>query len=233
MELNKKETILKDVKKTLNKIYKKYKEIGINSIYLWGSIISEDFDPNKSDVDSVAIVNNEMPLSYEDKIIKEIKDLQPKIKDFKIRFVYLEELNDNIQRGNLTKYVSPRQLLWNLKYWHLVCGKKQLASDFKVDTNLNKITKEKRVEIKNKFEEIRTGKAKDGQYFGKAVLRLIYYTEQSRNQFPYSQTNLLKHTSPENKEIVKKLIKIKNDKWNLSQLKKEFKDLDKILEKIA
>lgn len=233
MKLDEKKIILNNVKKTLNKIYKKYKEIGINSIYLWGSILSEDFDSNKSDVDSVAIVNNKMPLSYEDKIIKEIKDLQPKIKDFKIRLVYLDELNNNNKKGNLTKYVSPRQLLWNLKYWHLVCGKKYSESDFKLDTNLNKIKMEKRIAIRNKFEEIKTSKTKDGQYFGKAVLRLIYYTEQSRNKFPFSLANLLKHTSPENKEIVKKLIKIRNDGWNLSQLKKEFKDLDKILDKIA
>jgi len=233
MKLDKKEAILGEVKKTLRKIYDKYEDMGLKSIYLWGSIISEDFDYKKSDVDSIAIVDNKMPLNYEDKIIKEIKNASPKIKDFKIRFIYLDELNNNTQKGNLTKYVSPRQLLWDLKYWDLVCGKRYSETDFKLDTNLNKIIKEKRVDISKRFKEIISERVRDGQYFGKAVLRLIYYTEQQRDQFPYSYKNLLKCASPENKKMVHKLIQIKKDGWDLKQLKNEFMDIDKIIKKIA
>ncbi|UZE93616.1 MAG: hypothetical protein IB618_02475 [Candidatus Pacearchaeota archaeon] len=52
------EEILAKTYSALKNIFLRYEGKGIISIYLWGSILSEDFNLGKSDIDSIAIVKN-------------------------------------------------------------------------------------------------------------------------------------------------------------------------------
>ena len=194
---------IREIIKTLKTIYKEYKDKGMNSIYLWGSITNKDFNPDKSDIDSIAICSNKLKLSEEAKIINEIKKLSPKIKDFKLRFVYLDELNGKRRKGNLTKYITSEQLLYEMGYWVYVCGIKYSNKDFNLKPNLKNIIRGLQKIIKKRSKNI-----KDNKYIEKAVLRLIYYEEQLKgNKFQYSKKDLMKKATGKNKLLVKDILK--------------------------
>jgi len=201
VKMNQKET-LKEARKTLKKIFRKYHNKGMDSIFLWGSIINKDFDLKSSDVDSIAIVNNKLDLKKEKKIIWELKKISPEIKNFKIRFVYIDELNNKGKKGSLTKYITPEQLIYDMKNWEYVVGIKYSEKSFSLKPNISRIIKTLEKKIKNMKSK------KDEVYKKKAILRLIYYKEQlGGNNFPYSRNNLINKVKGKNKFLIQKLIK--------------------------
>lgn len=201
----------------LQQIYKEHKDRGINAIYLWGSITEDTFNPEKSDVDSIAIVSDNSNL-IEQEINQKIKNLAPHINDFDLRLVHLKELNENISQNYLTKYICPEQLIFELPNWEFICGKKYYQKDFDIEPNLDNIIKFYESKIKLDLENL---EKKPKIILGKTILKKIYFEEQKEgNLFPFSYTNMLKYTSDKNIGKVKKLLEIKARNWNKDELKK-------------
>ena len=58
----------KIVEDALTDVYENYKDRGLLSVYLYGSLLTEDFNPEMSDIDSIGIVDDELSLFVEDEI---------------------------------------------------------------------------------------------------------------------------------------------------------------------
>ena len=66
--MNIKQKKIKKIESTLKEIYKRYKNKGALSIYLWGSILTGDYNPKSSDIDSIAIVDKNAKLKDNEEI---------------------------------------------------------------------------------------------------------------------------------------------------------------------
>lgn len=200
-------------KSNLDLIYKKYKDEGITSIYLWGSITTEDFNPLTSDIDSIAIVNESFDVNLEFQIQSELQAVYDGTNRFGFRVLYVSELKTGLQeKSNLASYISPAFFIFDLPNWMHVAGKKYLQADF--TDNIPKISDviRFRVEeiINRKWQdasEIEVGKE---QYYIKCLWRILHLQQLARGESgSFSYTFVAKHANGEEKEIVDILNEIK------------------------
>jgi predicted nucleotidyltransferase len=114
----------------LKEIFGRYSGKGIEAMYLWGSILREDFNPEISDIDSIGIANDATPLHLEDEIKQEIQKLMPEISKFGFRLLYKSELSGEKIKSLLATYISPQSHILDLPNWKHVAGKEFNQSDF-------------------------------------------------------------------------------------------------------
>ena len=202
-------------KQILKDLYIKYSERGAISIYLWGSIITDDFSPETSDVDAVAIAKDDLSLE-EERVINDILT-HSGVKDFKIRFVYLSEFNGGEARSNLARSINPKLLLNDFKYWQHVAGKKFTQADFAMpDASLSELVQIVSRELRQRYIPELETKPENYKYFLKACARAVYYFQQIRlnKTWPFSYTALAAHASPDDHEIVEAILKLKESNWD-------------------
>jgi len=170
------------IESTLKEIYKKYKDRGILSIYLWGSILTEDFNSKSSDIDSIAIVDEKSKIKDNEEINNFLKIRFQKI-DFKLNYLYLDELNGGKIKSRLAEVIVPNLLLLDFKNWKLIIGKRYSRKDFKlkeinldeaVQLNLNAIKKDH-------LPLFKKGDFKVTPYFIKNLMKVCYYLNQIDN----------------------------------------------------
>ncbi|MEK7185489.1 MAG: hypothetical protein AAB726_02600 [Patescibacteria group bacterium] len=207
----------------LKKVYDQYEKIGLLAVYIWGSVLTEDFNPEKSDVDSIGIVEKSFPIEKELEIATLLKKSSPEVKDLKMRLVYLDELNGSKSRGYLARHIAPTLLLHDFEYWHHVAGKKYKRSDFK----LKNISSKQAVGLKLKEiydRHILEIKKNDTYYvyFLKALARLVSFSQQEKagEIWRFSYASLRAHASSEDKEIVENILKIRRNNWDKDEFQK-------------
>lgn len=212
--MNKEEIIL-EAKKELQEIYSGFCSKGIIAIYLWGSITTEDFDTQKSDIDAIAVVDDGANLDDERIINARLQDDKLKDHAFKINFIYTDELNAQGIKGNLAKFVEPKLLLLDLPFWFHVAGEKIDGDNFKI----NKISPSEASQVLLKKIEERyfplSADNKDYKYFLKALARFCYYIQQGdsiKESFSYS--GLDKNKNDVTREVVEALLEIKSKDWD-------------------
>ncbi|MBI2629580.1 nucleotidyltransferase domain-containing protein [Candidatus Pacearchaeota archaeon] len=222
MKMRIKQKQIKLIESILKEIYEKYKDRGILSIYLWGSILTEDFNPKSSDIDSIAIVNEKSKIKDNKKINNFLKSRFPGI-DFKLNYLYLDELNGGKVKSRLAKVIAPNLLLLDFKTWRLVTGKNYSREDFK----LKKIDFDKAVRLnldaanKNHLPLFKRGDFSITPYFIKNLMKVCHYLNQKdigEHVFMYKE--LLRKSPKKRKKIVKLLLKIRKDNWDKSLTKK-------------
>jgi len=220
MKINQKQ--IKIIKPILKKIYSKYKNKGVLSIYLWGSVLTEDFDSKLSDIDSIAIVNANAKIKDNKEINNFLKGSSP-YKDFKLNYLYLDELNKGKKKSSLAKVIAPNLLLLDFKNWELIVGKRYSRKDFK----LKEISFDKAMQLnliaikKNHLPLFKKGDFKVTPYFIKNLMKVCHYLNQKdigKHVFKYKE--LLKKSPKERKKIVSILLKIRKNNWNKSLTKK-------------
>lgn len=99
----------------------------IESIYLWGSITTDEYIEGKSDIDALAFVDESTDIS-EKKRLNEIVGQQ--LSGLKINFLYQSELNGEAPKGGLTNVIKPEVILYDFPAWIHVCGQKFNKNDF-------------------------------------------------------------------------------------------------------
>jgi predicted nucleotidyltransferase len=219
--MNRREVIAK-AETALRRVYKDYRKRGIVAIYLWGSVLSRDYRYGKSDIDAIAIVRDTLPLKYEKKI-KEF--LGAKIENFRIRFLYIGELNGKQIKSNLATFIDPRLLLYDLPHWRHVAGKIFKRKDFMssdldargaIQLTIAQIYKRNLPELK-----MQIGREKYSILI-KALARLCHYL-QSQNGKPHSFSyfRLRKTTNHDTQSIVMRLLKLRNRGWDRKIFMKE------------
>ena len=120
------------VKLALKELFNKYKDEGIISIYLYGSITGQDFNADSSDIDTIVVAEQKLSLDMEDEMKEFLSKRFSEIPRFGVRILYLDELNlmESSQKSKLTFFIPAKILLSDFPYWELVSGKKFTTSDF-------------------------------------------------------------------------------------------------------
>lgn len=116
----------------LKRVYEDYKNKGIISIYLWGSVTRNDWHPDISDIDAIAIVDKNIDLGERAKINQRLKEeFTPNLK-LGLQFFGIEELNGGEPYTLLSKYQPAGYLLMRFNDWVYVAGEGYKRDDFAV-----------------------------------------------------------------------------------------------------
>ncbi len=106
-------------------------------------MLTNEFNPGSSDVDSIAIVQNEVPLELEEKMMNHVRTTYPGLEDFYIRFIYLGELNGEKARAPLASVIYPKILLLEMPNWRHIIGQEFTNQDFEsIETKLEQVEAE-------------------------------------------------------------------------------------------
>jgi hypothetical protein len=214
-----KEELIKIISKSLKDVYEKYTYQGLLSMYIWGSILTDDFNPETSDIDCIGMVEDDFDLKNESIIQNELALLHPEIKKIGFRVVCKSELNTGISKGNLGLIGNPALLLLDLPTWYWVCGIKFTQNDF----NLTVPTFEQALVLRYKntrerWPDIDLVKPEQVQYLIKQMFRIDHLKQLINNKseykiFSYSSVN-------DGSEIMNICLKIKSSNWNFEEFNK-------------
>ena len=211
-------------KKILEEIYEKYHSQGLEAIYLWGSVITHDFNPETSDVDSIGIVEDFADSKIEDEIKKYLAATYPEIHKFGFRLLYKSELNGGPSRAFLSSVITPQLLLLDLPCWELAAGNPFTQKDFKLSVPSFGDAIKLHVESLHKFQWTVVKdipENRQGQFL-KEVARIIDVQQKMQGiEYPFSYSNILENSKEGvDRDITEALIECKRSKWDSSVFKK-------------
>jgi hypothetical protein len=232
------EEIKKQAKEALKKVYDKYNSLGLEAIYLDGSILTKDFDLKVSDVDSIGIVNDSFPVELEDVVKDFLSKEYPQIRQFGFRLLYKSELNGDQIKSFLASVIQPELLLFALPDWELVIGKSFSQTDFKLPILSYRRLRD--MEIRNfyKFNWTEVSKIKEG-YGGhinllKTIIHIIDFEQKEKGIMnnTFSPLLVLDNTEGEEKEIMEFIMENKKNNWDYSMFRNNSSFLQKYVNKL-
>lgn len=210
--------IFEQAKTELKRVYDKYSGRGIASIYLWGSILTEDFDADRSDIDSIALVVDSTPIELQKIIGDELASSE--VPRLHLNIVYLSELSKSPVKGGLCAVIDPRLLLLDFPFWKHVAGKKYNVKDFGLPKPTYRQAAEIQLQnIKNRqWSDVSRISPFERMYFVKALARLIHVLQASRQQSkePFSYAGILKHANKEEKPVVEAINELRANNSKIS-----------------
>lgn len=211
-------TLITAVSQSLQKVFDDYKAHGMEAVYLWGSVTTEDFDPETSDVDSIAIVSGDFDVKLESVIRDHLQSLHPDLLKFGFRLLYVEELRSGSPiKSQLAKWISPRLLLLDLPNWHYVAGKKYTQADL-TDKPVTY-----REAMKLRLEQLRERGWEDGanveprdeSIYLKNVWRMVHLMQLMRGiNTAFSYSSVKANTDADEREIVQALDAMKRSRYD-------------------
>lgn len=221
----------------LARIYEDNKDNGLQSIYLWGSIITPDFSPETSDIDTVGILSDDADFAEFNKMREWLPKLEPSLKRLQINFFYLSELKGEPARSDLARLQDAEQAVFDFPYWIHVCGNKYKPEDFPAVSTSQALKHQIQLTI------TRRGWAENPddyygpiglQYFCKALAWLCYNINKlSGPPGPFSWKELETQSNEGDKQLVNKLVELKSSGWNETNIKDELPFLINQLEFLA
>jgi len=223
MKISKRE--FETIKFTLKEIYSEFHPIGVQSVYLWGSVLSDEYLSNESDIDSIAIVKDNTLPKYEEEI-------RSRIKDFNINLLYLGELNGSKIHSRLAGNIHPKLLLLDFEGWKKVSGKKFLRVEFKI----KEISFDEAIKISlekiNKVYFCKTGNPPD-KYLIKSVIKICHYlNEKEKGRHLFTHRNLIKNCPKERKNIIQTLLLIKESNWSNESIERNLSEIKRFLNEL-
>ncbi|MFA4942377.1 MAG: hypothetical protein WC564_01950 [Patescibacteria group bacterium] len=211
----------KDPEEVLIEIFNEYKDQGLISLYLYGSILTKDYIEGESDIDSIGLASEDMPITLENEIKNKLCE-KFNFDKFGFRLLYKSELDTGIIKGNLASFIHPQLLLLDFPYWKTVAGQVFLRSDF----SLADIDTAGAIKIRlNHLTQIDDGsyKTHPGEkhiLFLKVLARIIFHLQKERNLTePFSYSSILSHSNTEEKPVAEAILRCKESKWSESVFK--------------
>jgi predicted nucleotidyltransferase len=201
---------MKDKAKDL--LFKKFLEYQyIRSIYLWGSITTNEFDSEESDIDSIGIVDEETSIS-EKQIINQ--SLSEEIPQLKINFIYMSELDGGQIKESLARVIPVECLLYDMPFWIHVAGTNYKKEDFVLGrVSIETVIESQIKKIKDRY--LPRPEKSSYAYFGKALSRLCYFIHQIKDKpKPFTYSDLLNDSTDLTHDICNNLVEAKRRKWN-------------------
>jgi len=220
---------------TLKIVYDKYHSLGIEAIYLWGSVVSDEYNPALSDVDVVAILKDDHSVDKES-IRRELKTIAPEINMFGFNCVIIKELKDGVSINNrLTYVIHPRMLLADMKYWELVEGRNFTVTDFTdVPPTADELIVLQLMKIK-RDNWVNSSNVEDNfiVYYLKGLTRLVYYKQWARNVVqPFTYKGVSKYANSSEKEIIKIFNQVKESDYDRVEFLKYENIMDDFVSKL-
>ncbi|HSX41837.1 MAG TPA: hypothetical protein VLE93_00630 [Candidatus Saccharimonadales bacterium] len=208
----------------LEKLYQDWRPKGLLSLYAWGSAVTVDYNPSKSDLDIMGIISdeaNEKDFAILDEIVRRYT---PEANDPGLRVLYLSELRTGKPKSWMGGIIHPRLLLLDFPAWTHVAGQKFVRSDFP----LRDLTPQEAVAFKLKeiydrhYRAVGEKQEQAHYYYCKALYRVCYYLDQATNKYPFSYTALHASANPRIKPIVEPLEKLKHNHWDQALFDKAY-----------
>ena len=211
----------KTPEQALREVFDEYKDRGIISLYLYGSILTKDYVEGESDIDSVGFAAEDVALSLENEIKNRLCE-KSGFDKFGFRILYKSELDTGIIKGNLASFIHPQLLLLDFPHWKHVAGKVFSRSD----SSLAEIDAAGAVRIRlNHLVKIEDGSYKtapgDGHIlFLKVLARIMFHLQKERGyNEPFSYSSVLSHSNEEEKPVAEAILNCKKDKWSETAFK--------------
>ena len=185
------------------------------SIYLWGSILTDEFDTESSDIDAIGIVGDDVPISEKDLLNK---TLQTKLARLKINFLYLSELNGGETRESMARFIPIECILYDMPFWLHVAGRKLQKEDFVTgQVSLDKVILSSLEQIRNRFLPV--VKPKDQVYFAKAIAKLCYFIHQKIDPAkPFRYHDLIEDATNDTRDACLSIVRMKDASWNIDPI---------------
>ncbi|MFA5024650.1 MAG: hypothetical protein WC523_06915 [Patescibacteria group bacterium] len=206
----------KTPEQALTEIFDEYKDRGLISLYLYGSILTNDYNEGESDIDSIGFASEDMPLTLEKEIKNKLCE-KSEFDKFGFRLLYKSELDAGAIKGNLASFIHPQLLLLDFPYWKHAAGKIFLRSDFLLDD----IDTAEAVKIRlNHLVKIEDGsfKTEPGNkhiLFLKVLARIMFHLQKERGYSePFSYSSVFSHSNEEEKPVARAILNCKKNKWN-------------------
>jgi hypothetical protein len=200
----------------LNKIFQDYKDQGLLSIYLWGSIITPDFNPELSDIDAVGILSDKADFDEMNKMRNWLPNAEPRLKRLQINFLFLSELMGGAPKSHLARLHDAEQAVSDFPYWIYVAGKKFAPNDFPTVVP-GQVLKHQAALVETKMNWVLLGEYGDMglQYFCKGLAWLCYdINKTSAPSGPFSWKDLEKEANDETKALIHELLTLKSKQWD-------------------
>lgn len=210
------------IESVLKKVYSDYKDKGILSIYLWGTVLTDDFNPRTSDIDSIAIVSNKAKPEDNDYINGFLEGHSKELKNFKLNYIYLDDLNGGKIKSNLAKVIDPRLLLLDFENWKHVAGKTYSRKNFKLkEITFDNAVRLELLAIRKRFLPLfKQNNFEYTPYFTKYLIMVCYYLNQKESgKHRFSYNELLERSPKNRKSLVKILLNLKKNNWDQELMK--------------
>jgi hypothetical protein len=188
----------------------------IEAIYLWGSILRLDFDPDSSDIDCVAIGE----LTAQDPDVLNLQDnARAKYKELaqlNIRLLYLCDLNGAGPHSELAQLIDPRLLLADFSSWTWVWGRHLTLSDFTLRAcNLHEAYSVRLGALKGRLQRcLAVPRTESPRYVLKEAGYLIHLIHQLSNDiYPFSYNELVKRSDEMTKKLSRVIVSARSRGW--------------------
>lgn len=201
---------------TLKEVFDEYEDGGLLSLYLYGSILTKDYIEGESDIDSIGLAAEDMPLALENEIKNKLCE-KSGFDKFGFRLLYKSELDTGTIKGNLASFIDPQLLLLDFPHWKHVAGRVFSRSDFLLED----ISAAEAVRIRLRHLE----KIEDGSYktapgdkhilFLKVLARIMFHLQKERgHNEPFSYSSVLSHANEEERPVAEAILDCKKSKWS-------------------
>lgn len=168
----------------LIEIFDEYKDQGVISLYLYGSILTKDYIEGESDIDSIGFATEDVSLVLENEIKNKLCE-KTGFNDFGFRILYKSELDTGIIKGNLASFIHPQLLLIDFPYWRHASGEIFSRSDFLLSdistAGAIKISLDRLVKIED--GSYKTAPGNKHVLFLKVLDRIMFYLQRDRGFF--------------------------------------------------
>ncbi|HEV7424484.1 MAG TPA: hypothetical protein VGO21_04835, partial [Candidatus Paceibacterota bacterium] len=200
----------------LKEVFDEYKDQGLISLYLYGSIITKDYMEGESDIDSIGFASENMPLTLENEIRNKLCE-KSGFGKFGFRLLYKSELDTGTIKGNLASFIDPQLLLLDFPHWKHVAGQVFSRSDFSL-TDIDAIGA-----VKIRLNHL--ARIEDGSYktapedkhilFLKVLARIIFHLQKERGcDEPFSYSSILSYSNEEERPVAQGILNCKKNKWS-------------------
>ena len=221
---NRQEEILQKAAEELKNVYNSYHSQGLEAVYLWGSILRDDFKPESSDIDSIGIADDSMDFALEKQIQTELAGRIPGLSKFGFRLIYKSELSGGKIKGFLSSVQSPKSHLLDLPNWQFIEGKRFQQSDFakKLPTYLD-AAKAEISELRKHQEKYKEHQVDDYPHFIKKIAQIVDLLQKqrgARGRFSYHDIVSKAPEGSLEKQVALALGDIKNSGYNIGVIKK-------------
>lgn len=208
-----------EARQEISELYDDHPEL--QSVYFQGSITfadtEADFDPETSDIDTVAIVPDHLPIEKEGFFREQLE--QRSRYEMGIRFLYPKDLNDGARKSRLATFVDPKALLYAFPDWEHVAGHDFDAEEFDlwpvkhedvIDTHMRPITHPED-NPDGDWRDARAVSRTNFKYYLNNLSRLIDAVQNNRNDLhkPFSYSGLQQYAEGFEEDVVRALLDVR------------------------
>lgn len=212
--------------KVLSAAFEEFSSKGVLSVYLWGSILRDDWNAKVSDVDALALIDDSATLEVQDELKEYLQRHAPEIKDFGVQVLYKSELDGAVPRTFMAS-VMPRSvnhMLLMFPDFEFVAGTRFKREDFsEEDMTITEEVSGAAQSAKEKLQKLDDSNRNIRKDLVKNILWLAYFRAwEQKGRFPLNYLMLRDQVLPEDREIVELVTDARqqalyNDKTNFDQ----------------